>query len=232
MTTAVAPIEVELWVWSLDVDEAERGRLFAYLAEDEVARALRFVFDRDRHRYVVARGRMREILARVLGTTAAALRFSYSSHDKPSLAEASAPLHFNLSHSEGLAALGVSRARELGVDVEHVRPLKEDIAERFFSRGEVAALRALPEDQQLAAFYRCWTRKEAVVKAIGEGLSRPLDSFDVTLDPDAARLLRMDGEADGPQVWQLAHFAPAPGFAGAVACRTGGGALVVGRREI
>jgi 4'-phosphopantetheinyl transferase len=230
--TTVSPIEVELWVWSLDVDEAERGRLFAYLSEDEVARALRFVFDRDRQRYVVARGRMREILARVLGVTADALRFSYSSHGKPSLSAASAPLHFNLSHSEGLAALGVSRARELGVDVEHVRPLKEDIAERFFSRGEVAALRALPEDQQLAAFYRCWTRKEAVVKAIGEGLSRPLDSFDVTLDPDAAHLLRMDGDADGPHVWQLAHFAPVPGFAGAVACRTGGGALVVKRREV
>jgi len=141
-------------------------------------------------------------------------------------------LYFNLTHSDGLAALGVSAAPELGVDVEQVRPLKEDIAERFFSPGEVAALRALPEDQQLPAFYRCWTRKEAVVKAIGEGLSRPLDSFDVTLDADAARLLRMDGEDDGPQVWQLAHFAPAPGFAGAVACRTGGGALVVARRDV
>lgn len=229
--TIAPPIEIELWVWSLDVDEAERGRLFATLSEDEVARALRFVFDRDRQRYIVARGRMREILARVLGVTAAALRFSYSSHGKPSLSAANTPLHFNLSHSDGLAALGVSHARELGVDVEHERPLKEDIAERFFSRGEVAALRALPESEQLAAFYRCWTRKEAVVKAIGEGLSRPLDSFDVTLDAGAAHLLRMDGETDGPEAWQLAHFAPAPGFAGAVACRTGGGALVVRRRE-
>lgn len=229
--TIIPPIEVELWVWSLDVDEAERGRFYAYLSEDEVARALRFVFDRDRQRYIVARGRTREILARVLGVTAAALRFSYSSHGKPSLSAVGAPLHFNLSHSDGLAALGVSHTRDLGVDVEHERPLKEDIAERFFSRGEVAALRALPESEQLAAFYRCWTRKEAVVKAIGEGLSRPLDSFDVTLDAGAARLLRMDGEPDGPEAWQLAHFAPAPGFAGAVACRTGGGALAVRRRE-
>lgn len=229
--SAVAPTEADLWVWSLDVDEAARGRLFAHLSEDEVARALRFVFDRDRHRYVVARGRMREILARILGTTAAALRFSYSVHGKPSLSAAGAQLHFNLSHSDGLAALGVSHTRELGVDVEHERPLKEDIAERFFSIGEVAALRALPESEQLEAFYRCWTRKEAVVKAIGEGLSRPLDSFDVTLDAGTARLLRMDGEADGPETWQLAPFVPAPGFAGALACRTGGGALVVKRRE-
>lgn len=229
--STVAPIEVELWVWSLDVDEAERGRLFAYLSEDEVARALRFVFDRDRHRYIVARGRMRQVLSGIVGATPAALRFSYSSHGKPSLSAVGAPLHFNLSHSDGLAALGVSHTREIGVDVEHERPLKEDIAERFFSRGEVAALSALPEGEQLAAFYRCWTRKEAVVKAIGEGLSRPLDSFDVTLDAGAARLLRMEGETDGPKAWQLTHFAPAPEFAGAVACRTGGGALAVKRRE-
>jgi 4'-phosphopantetheinyl transferase len=110
--------------------------------------------------------------------------------------------------------------------------LKEDIAERFFSRGEVAVLRSLPEHEQLDAFYRCWTRKEAVVKAIGEGLSRPLDSFDVTLDAQSARLLRMEGERDGPSAWQMAHFTPAAWFQGAVACRTGGGALVVTRREV
>ena len=225
---STAAVDVELWVWPLDIGADERGRLFAYLSDDEVARAERFVFDRDRHRYIAARGRMREVLARLLGTTPAELRFAYSSHGKPSLPVA---LHFNLSHSEGLAALGVSRTHELGVDVEHVRPLKEDIAERFFSRAEVATLRALPEHEQLDAFYRCWTRKEAVVKAIGEGLSRPLDSFDVTLGAQSARLLRMDGERDGPSVWQMAHFAPATGFEGAVACRTGGGALVVKRRE-
>jgi len=223
-----APVEVELWVWPLDVGADERGRFFAMLSDDEVARAERFVFERDRHRYIAARGRMREVLARLLGATPADLRFDYSSHGKPSLPLG---LHFNLSHSEALAALGVSRTHQLGVDVEHVRPLKEDIAERFFSQAEVTALRALPEDEQLEAFYRCWTRKEAVVKAIGEGLSRPLDSFDVTLDPQSARLLRMAGEQGGPSVWQMAHFAPAPEFQGAVACRTGGGALVVKRRE-
>jgi 4'-phosphopantetheinyl transferase len=226
---SATPVDVELWVWSPDIGADERGRLFAYLSDDEVARAERFVFDRDRHRYIAARGRMREILARLLGATPAALRFTYSSHGKPSFA---AGLHFNLSHSQGLAALGVSRTHELGVDVEHVRPLKEDIAERFFSRAEVATLRTLPEHEQLDAFYRCWTRKEAVVKAIGEGLSRPLDSFDVTLDADSALLLRMDGERDGPAAWQMAHFTPAPGFQGAVACRTGGGTLVVTRREV
>jgi 4'-phosphopantetheinyl transferase len=225
---STAPVDVELWVWPLDIGADERGRFFAMLSEDEVARAERFVFERDRHRYIAARGRMRETLARLLGAKPAELRFAYSSHSKPSLPVS---LHFNLSHSEGVAALGVSRTHELGVDVEHVRPLKEDIAERFFSRAEVTALRALPEHEQLSAFYRCWTRKEAVVKAIGEGLSRPLDSFDVTLDADAARLLRMDGENGGPAAWQLAHFAPAPGFHGAIACRTGGGALVVKRRE-
>jgi 4'-phosphopantetheinyl transferase len=223
---SAAPVDVELWVWPLDVGADERGRFYAMLSDDEVARAERFVFERDRHRYVTARGRMREILARLLGARPTDLRFAYSSHGKPSLPT---EVHFNLSHSDALAALGVSRTHELGVDVEHVRPLKEDIAERFFSRAEVAALRAMPEHAQLDAFYRCWTRKEAVVKAIGEGLSRPLDSFDVTLDADAARLSRMEGESGGPSAWQLAHFAPAPGFHGAIACRTGGGRLVVNR---
>ena len=151
-------------------------------------------------------GRMQSalILAGVTGGAPAGLRFDYSIHGKPSLTGTNAALHFNLSHSDGLAALGVSHMRVLGVDIEHERPLKEDIAERFFSRGEVAALRALPEAERLAAFYRCWTRKEAVVKAIGEGLSRPLDSFDVTLDAGAARLLRMAGESEGPQAWPFA----------------------------
>lgn len=223
-----ATIEVELWVWTLDVDDAMRGRLGAHLSADEAERAARFVFERDRQRYITARGRMREILAHEAQTSPAALRFAYSDHGKPSL-EGAGGLRFNLSHSEALAALAVCREHEIGVDIELIRPLKEDIAERFFSRSEVAALKALPESEQLDAFYRCWTRKEAVVKAVGEGLSRPLDTFDVSLEAGAARLLRMESESAGPGAWKLAHFAPAPGFAGAVACRTAGAALTLRR---
>jgi 4'-phosphopantetheinyl transferase len=226
--TATA-ITVDLWTWTLDVDDAERGRLYAYLSEDEVARAARFIFDRDRQRFIVARGRLREILAQVVGAKPAALRFDYASHGKPSLTGGG--VKFNLSHSETMAALGVS-THELGVDIEHVRPLKEDIAARFFSAREVAVLRALPEGAQLDAFFRCWTRKEAIVKAVGDGLSHALDTFDVTLTADRPAVVeRFEGEADARQVWRLAHFDAGAGYLGAVACRTGGAALYVNRRS-
>lgn len=230
--SAGPPIDIDLWVWPLDVEGDERGRLHALLSEDEKARAARFVFERDRHRFIVARGRLRGVLAGVLGTKPSALRFDYAAHGKPSLAGVDG-LHFNLSHSEALAALGVTRGPEIGVDVEHVRPLKEDIAARFFSERETATLRGLPESEQVDAFFRCWTRKEAIVKAIGEGLSHSLDSFDVTLRADQPALVeRFAGEADAPRVWRLVHFDPAPGYAGAIACRTGGAAINVVRRAI
>lgn len=229
MSPASPPINVDLWVWSLDVDDAERGRLAKFLSEDEAARAARFVFERDRQRFVMGRGRLREILAREIADRPWALRFAYAAHGKPSLLTTPA-LHFNLSHSEALAALAVSRHAGIGVDIEFARPLKEDIAQRFFSPREVAVLKALPEEDQAAAFFRCWTRKEAVVKAVGEGLSYSLDSFDVTLSADApAAVERFEGEADAG-VWRLAHFEPSPGYAGAVACRTGGAALRIAKR--
>lgn len=220
--SAGATIVVDLWIWPLDVEDAERTRLEAHLSDDEVARADRFAFERDRNRFIAARGRLREILARELGRAPAELAFAYSAQDKPSLVQSR--LCFNLSHSEALAALAVSREREVGVDIEAVRPIEEDIAEQYFSPREVAALRALPNVEQLAAFYRCWTRKEAIVKAIGEGLSHALNSFDVSLGTPAV-VERFEGEADAPAVWRLANFDPAPSYAGAVACRTAGAAL-------
>lgn len=213
------PVEIDLYVWSLDGDESERLRLARLLSHDETARAERLVFERDRHRFIVARGRLREILARVTKREPEALRFSYAAHGKPSLEGCAEK--FNLTHSQSTAALGITRAHEIGVDVECVRPLKEDIAGRFFSPAEVAALRALPADLQTEAFFRCWTRKEAVVKAIGDGLSHPLDSFDVSLASDeVAAVQRIDG--DSPDRWRLATFKPASGYTGAIACRTGG----------
>ncbi len=211
-------VEVALHVWPLDVGDDERARLSEFLSEEERARAARFVFERDQQRFAVARGRMRELLAAALGVRPSALAFVTSVHGKPALA--SSDLTFNLSHSGGLAALGIAQGRAIGVDIEEVRPLKEDIAGRFFSAREVAALRALPAAEQLDAFYRCWTRKEAIVKAIGEGLSHPLDTFDVTIGRDA-KVERFEGERDA-NAWRLQHFDPAPGFAGAVACRGGG----------
>jgi len=225
-------VKVDLWLWALDVDDGERERLAAFLSDDETARAARFVFERDRERFVVGRGRLREILARKVSRAPAELRFSYSENGKPAL-QGFGDAQFNLSHSEGVAVLALSQAFELGVDVEFVRPLKEDVAERFFSRREIDQLASLPADDQLAGFYRCWTRKEAIVKAIGDGLSRPLDSFDVSVGADVPAVVeRLEGEADAPRAWRLAHFVPAAGYIGAVACRTGGAPIVLTRHDI
>jgi len=225
------PVEIGLWVWSLDVDADRRGRLASLLSRDERTRAARLVFDRDRERFIVGRGRLREILSQHLGIDAATLQFSYSQYQKPFL-EGSG-LRFNVSHSEGVAALVVGREFDIGVDVEFVRPLKEDVAGRYFSQAEVAALAELPTDDQLGGFYRCWTRKEAVIKAIGDGLSHPLNSFDVSVETiDEPLLERLDGDVDATRHWRLAHFEPIPGFIGAVACRTGGRSIRVSARQV
>ncbi len=145
-------MRIALAVWTLDLPEAEIARLALLLSADEIERARRFVRDRDRTRFISARGRLREILASRIGSAPAAVRLAYGENGKPRLADAKDQIHFSLSHSEDLAALAISNDCELGLDIEHVRPLKEDIAGRFFSPDEVNALEALPPEEQLAGF--------------------------------------------------------------------------------
>jgi 4'-phosphopantetheinyl transferase len=176
--------EVHVWRAHLNVSPATVRNLLDTLAPDERARAGRFRFEKDRSDYIVARGVLRAILSRYLRVAPAGIRFAYSHYGKPTLAaqQDAKPLRFNLSHSHGLALYGVTLGREIGIDVEYVRPevANEQIAERFFSTSEVAQLRSLSPQMQSEAFFNCWTRKEAYVKAHGEGLSYPLDKFDVS----------------------------------------------------
>jgi 4'-phosphopantetheinyl transferase len=196
--------------------------LWRQLQPGEIERAQRYRFERHRRRFVVARGMLRVILARYTGLPPAAIRFETTEHGKPWLPD-SPELTFNASDSREWMALGVTLHRRIGVDIELVR---EDvsilsIARRFFSPREVAVLEALPDAEQLPAFFRCWTRKEAFIKAIGEGLSYPLDQFDVTLGPDEpARLTYVAGEPDAPQRWWMMDFPMASGYAGAVITET------------
>lgn len=215
-----AELAIDLWSWRLALDDGEIERLAALLSPDERARARRFVFDRHRMRFVAARGRLREILGGIVGRAPEDLVFSYGEHGKPALAGIADAPHFNLSHSEDIAVLAVA-SRELGADVEMIRPLQEDVAGRFFSDAEIAALQALPAADRRAGFYRCWTRKEAVIKALGSGLSLPLKTFDVSVGEEA-RLTRLHGSPDAARGWCLAHLEPAPGYVGALACETGG----------
>jgi 4'-phosphopantetheinyl transferase len=154
----------------------------ATLSEEELARAARFQFDRDRHRYIVAHGALRQLLARYVGCTPGELRFGTNRYGKPHLGNASG-LRFNLSHTEDVAVIAIASAEagEIGIDVEAVRPLDGmlKIAQQFFRADEAEALHRLPDAAQPLAFYRIWTRKEAYLKAIGTGLSTSLDEVRV-----------------------------------------------------
>jgi len=172
-----------------------------------------------RRRFVVARAALRGVLGAALGQPPRSLRFVEGPHGKPALADQPPPLRFNLSHSGELALLALSLDRELGVDLERRRHHLDHlgIARRYFAPDELAALAALPAAQQETAFYRCWTRKEALLKAKGAGLTLPLDSFAVSVTEAAPQLLRTDWDTTEAQRWRLFHLAPAPGAIGAVA---------------
>lgn len=210
--------EIHVWAWSLVADPDTVRELRALLDPEERARADRFVFDRDRVRFTVAHARLRRILSECLSKAADRLVFRAGSHGKPELAN-DVGLRFNLTHSGELALLAISRDLELGVDVEDIRPLSDDaIADRFFSEPEVRALRAVAPQSRLAAFYSCWTRKEAVLKGTGMGLSGGLDSFAVSIagdDPPTITSLRGDETAG----WMLAPLEPAVGYIGALAVK-------------
>lgn len=218
--------EVHVWRAALDVAPGEVAQLVRTLSTDERQRAERLYAERDRQRYIVGRARLRGILARYLGGEPARLAFEYAPGGKPALAEASTHLlrghgiSFNLAHSHALALYAVSHGRAVGVDIEYVRafPDASQIAERYFAPGERAQLRALAPDHQLAGFFACWTRKEAFIKATGEGLARPLDNFEVSLAPgEPAALLRVGGEPETAGRWTLVALTPAPGYAAALA---------------
>lgn len=184
-------------------------RLTSLISTDEQARARRYHFEDNRNEYILARGMLRHLLGRYLGEDPAALRFVYSPYGKPSLADQAGPdrLTFNVTHSHGIVLYAFARGRELGIDLERIRPeaAHDGVAERFFSPREVSTLRALPEHAQPIGFFNCWTRKEAYIKARGEGLTIPLNQFDVSLVPgEPAALLESRVDPADIDRWTLA----------------------------
>ena len=209
--------DVHLWRASLILPDSRLHELRQLLSRDERERADRFHFERDRRRYIVARAALRTILGQYTALKPDSLRFRYGQQGKPFLADQpdGKVLNFNLAHSHELALFGFTRGREIGVDLEYVRPLPQlnQIAARFFSAQENAELESLPSSQQQIAFYNCWTRKEAYIKAIGEGLSMPLDAFDVSLLPgDRAALRRVKNDPAEAQRWSMHALTPAANY--------------------
>ncbi len=216
--------EVQLWRVDLEAIGADESRWRQVLSSDERARASRFHFARDRQRFVAARALLRRILASYLATDPNSLTFSYSKKEKPSLgpADVDKGITFNVSHSGGIALFAFSRRREVGIDVEQVRRDAdlEAIARRFFSTREQGQLAALPAEEKFDAFFRCWTRKEAYIKATGDGLSLPLSQFDVSLatgEKNALLATRPDGSEAGR--WLLQEVPAGPGFIAALCVR-------------
>jgi 4'-phosphopantetheinyl transferase len=192
------------------------------LSDDESARADRFHFAQDRNRFIAARSLLRNIISRYLSCTPGEIRFVYQANGKPQLADsisATGDLRFNLSHSADAAVYAISRGKDVGVDIELIRPEVPwaEVATSFFAPGEIAKLYQLPADLRAIGFFNCWTRKEAYVKACGEGLSLPLDEFEVSLAPNEAPALLCAHDPNELGRWNLFEISPPEGFAGALA---------------
>lgn len=214
--------EVHVWRVNLREHRLRLPTLTDFLSADEHVAAARFHFAPDRERYILARGLLREILGGYLAVAPENIQFSYGLQGKPTLA---APvdggwLCFNLSHAHDLTLYAFCRDHEVGIDIEHIRSdiEYEQIARHAFSTYEVATLLALPLHERAAAFFRCWTIKEAYIKGLGGGLSIPLDQFDCafTLDMPAA-IVATRPDATQASRWTVARLDPAPDYTAALA---------------
>jgi 4'-phosphopantetheinyl transferase len=217
--------EIHIWQRQLECEPHVIESLGKVLSPDELARARRFHFPFNRYEFIVSRGTLRMLLGQYVACSPENLRFMYSQYGRPTLDAAShtQPVEFNISHSGNVVVLAFARDRRIGIDIELVRRdfSTAEIAERFFSVAEREALRTLPVEQRHEAFFRCWTRKEAFIKALGEGLSRPLDQFDVSLAPELpTALLATRPDARYAHRWSLWNLNVPPGYAGALAAET------------
>ena len=212
--------DVHIWRVSLRQSPALLQQLRQTLSADEAARAARFHFPHDREAFIVARGILRYLLTGYLNAEPQQLTFGYEQAGKPFLSGGFAnQIFFNLSHSHNMAFYAISYQPKVGIDVEYIRPITdiEQIAARNFSPNENAQLRSLPQHMLVESFFNCWTRKEAYVKAIGNGISHPLQDFDVSLMPgEPARLLSISGSESEAARWTMSDLEPSAGYAAAV----------------
>lgn len=209
--------QISLWSWSLNEDRGQSDAAELMLSEVEKARAARFVEARHRQRFIAAKVCVRTILGAHVGVAPQALVFVENEFGKPRLV-CEPTIHFSLSHSEDRAILAISDTIEVGVDIEEIRPLDHlDLAQRYFCAGELATIERLPSVDQLTAFFQTWTLKEAVVKALGKGLSIPLDEFEVSIATTPPRLVVCPDGSGPTDAWELRLLTPVHGYSGALA---------------
>lgn len=213
----------EAHIWRIDfLDwQGREDQFVSVLSSDETERARRFRLPHDRQRFILRHGLLRAILSGYLGMPSALLRFDYSSYGRPALhtEHHKSSLHFNLSHSHQMALIAVVLDGCVGIDIERVHTDfdHQRIATQFFSLAEQEQLRDVAPDERARAFFMCWTRKEAYIKALGMGLSIPLAQFDVSLRPDqAARILAARNGLPGAEDWRLYHLEPAGDYTAAL----------------
>jgi 4'-phosphopantetheinyl transferase len=200
------PASIHVWQFPLAAPDGGFDNYPAVLSPDERARANRFHFERDQRRFTIARAVVRSVLGAYVGVSARDIAFDYAHYGKPSLTDNRDGIRFSVSHSDEMGMFAVARGQELGVDVELICPdvETEKLAERFFSPHERESIRALPSGERASSFFRCWTCKEAFLKAQGLGLSRSLDSFDVEVNPERpARLLSSRPDPQESARWFL-----------------------------
>ena len=210
---------VHVWRGSLARSQAERDVLWRFLSPDERARAERFHFEVHRHHFIVGRGLLRWLNGRYLSIAPQDIQFRYGAYDKPTLVTELA-LQFNVSHSHEGLVIAFCWETAVGVDIEYINRKLDDmdnIARRFFSAAESAAYLSAADSEKPDTFFNCWTRKEAFIKAVGQGLSFPLDEFEVSLLPaEPARLLNVRGSEQEAARWSMKSFDPFPGYRAAL----------------
>jgi 4'-phosphopantetheinyl transferase len=213
---------IELWAVQLSAPDRIVDRCVAMLSPDERARAERFRFEHHRRIYVLSRGILRGLLGQYTSIPPTDIRFSYGSKGKPNLVGVVPSIQFNSSTSGIMALYAITHNCDLGVDIEQIRALQEieQVAGRFFCHEEARQLMSLSSSDRNPAFFHCWTRKEAYVKAVGDGLSMPLDSFRVTLMPgDPMEFIHIGNDPKTARQWTLHNFDHIPGYAAAMAYR-------------
>jgi 4'-phosphopantetheinyl transferase len=214
--------EVHLWIASLVLNSKIIHKLRSTLSTDEIERADRFHFQKNRHSFIAGRGILRSILAHYLENKPREIGFIYNTHGKPSIANmpVGAGINFNLSHSHGLAVYAFTGRRRIGIDIERMRSNLsfEKIANRFFTSAEFEKLSALAHDEFIQGFFYLWTQKEAYIKARGKGLSIPLNQFGITISTDkTARINEIGRNRDEECIWSFYTLTPAPGYVGTLA---------------